>query len=77
MSETNMKDEVIIYKKSLITNALNKCTEEQQKFFIRIYGEISLIDESKLDQAMTIIERTINKRKQNENNTTRRTAVVD
>lgn len=56
-----MKGKILDYKRSLITDLLKHFTEEQQKLFTRIYGKVDLIEESKLDPALSIIERTLNK----------------
>lgn len=58
-----MKNKVIIYKRKLITASLKQCTEKEQKFFTRLYGEINFIEEGKLDPAMAIIERTLKNRR--------------
>ena len=40
---------------------LNSCTEEQQAVFNQIYGPVKTISNERLDPAIQICERTVNK----------------
>ncbi len=47
------------YKRELIHEILVQCTEEQKKFFNRMYGSIETIPEDKMKHAYSQCERTL------------------
>ena len=49
------------YQRQRVKDSFNKCTPKQQRFFIRIYGEVDLIEKDKIDEAYSIIQRTLKK----------------
>ena len=47
------------YKRKLVRDLLVQCTDEQQKFFNRMYGSIETISEDKMRHAYSQCERTL------------------
>lgn len=62
MNSSEFRSKVIEYQRQLVKDALDKCTEKQQQFFIdRVYGKVDLIAEDKLVHAYALIQRTLKK----------------
>ncbi len=59
MNELDLK--TIEYQRQLVKDALTKCTKEQQQFFNRIYGKVDFIEKDKIEEAYSIIQRTLKK----------------
>jgi hypothetical protein len=47
------------YRREVLRELYNCCTEAQQKFFCRMYKSVDEIDDSKIDWAIKQCERTI------------------
>jgi hypothetical protein len=59
MNNSQSLEKIENYKKKILKELLNQCTEEQKAFFNRMYVSVEKISENKIPQAIRQCERTI------------------
>jgi hypothetical protein len=52
-------DKIKKYRKQILTELYNQCTESQQTKFNLLYGSLETISEDKIDLAIQVCERTV------------------